>query len=460
MNFYRCLPLLLCFVAFAHDDDPKLRDRQAPRIGPAFRLAHVGKAGMPSFPSSGVDLLSWLPLNEFGSFSSANDCWGYTSPSGREYAIIGLNTATAFVEITDPTDAQIIAVRTGPSSLWRDIKTYGHYAYAVSEGTSGPNVGIQVFDLAQIDDGIVNLVNTITQGGSVDTHNVAIDVDSGYLYRCGGSSSDGLRIYSLENPALPTLVATWHDRYVHDAQPVTFTSGPYAGRQIVFACAGFNGGFSQTGLSIIDVTDKNNLQVLSHLEYPVASYSHQGWLSTDRNYFYLNDELDEQDNGFNTTTHVIDVHDLSNPFQTSTFSSGVPAIDHNLYTSGSLIYEANYRSGLRIFDATKPTAPVPFAYFDTYPEDNQARFNGLWSNYPYFPSGTIIGSDIERGLFVWRLSAPDPMDVNGDGVVNNLDFVIGVEEWDGCCRIDFNESGRNDVLDLVNLENALSAPRP
>ncbi len=455
MRLYRTLPLLLCLFAFAHDDDPKLLDRQEPRIAPAFRLAVNGKLGQPAFPAEGVELLSWLPLNEFGAFSAANDCWGYVSPSGREYAIIGLSSATAFVEVSQPDDAQIVAVKPGPSSSWRDIKTYQHYAYAVSEGGSG----VQVFDLEDIDDGVVTLVNTITEGGTQATHNVAIDTDSGFLYRCGGSSN-GLRIYSLANPAQPTLVAQWQDRYVHDAQPVTYTTGPHAGRQIVFACAGFNGGSVMTGLSILDVTDKQNIQVLSHLEYPVASYSHQGWLSADQNYFYLNDELDESDNHINTTTHVIDIHDFSNPFQTATFSSGVPAIDHNLYTVGNLIFEANYRSGLRIFDATNPTAPTPFAYFDTYPEDNNTRFNGLWSNYPFFPSGTIIGSDIERGLFVWRLQQPNPLDLNGDGVVNNLDFGLAVDEWDKCCGIDFNESGRNDILDLITLENAVTGQTP
>ena len=39
-------------------------------------------------------------------------------------------------------------------------------------------------------------------------------------------------------------------------------------------------------------------------------------------------------------------------------------------------------------------------FFDTYPADDNTEFNGVWNVYPYFPSGNIILSDIEKGLFV------------------------------------------------------------
>ncbi|MDP3937499.1 MAG: choice-of-anchor B family protein, partial [Deltaproteobacteria bacterium] len=122
------------------------------------------------------------------------------------------------------------------------------------------------------------------------------------------------------------------------------------------------------------------------------------------------DEVDEGTLGTPTTTRVIDITDLANPFQTAIFSNGNTARDHNLYTKGDLIFESNYRSGLRVFDASDPVAPAEIAYFDTYPTDNIAAYNGLWSVYPYFQSGTIIGSDLERGLFVWRLDQGSPVE--------------------------------------------------
>ena len=452
-----CIAVLTMLFPFGwgHVDDPKAQDSQPPYQGPGYRNGAFLGAG-PDFPRDNMVLLAWLPLNELApNLSNANDCWGYVSPSGREYAIIGTNRGTGFVEITNPTCPNLIAFIDGPVKLWRDIKVFQHYAYAVSEGGGG----IQVFDLAQVDDGLVSLVNTVNDVGTDKSHNVAIDTTSGFLYRCGGGDN-GLRIYSLSDPVNPTFVGQWVDRYVHDAQIHTFTSGPYAGRQIAFCCAGFNGGSTMTGLSIVDVTDKDNIFVISHYEYPNGNYSHQGWLSDDGLYFYLNDELDERNINLTTTTHVLNVADLSNPFQAGTFTNGSSAIDHNLYVSGNRIFQANYRSGLRVFDSTNPTAPMEMAYFDTYPDNDSPNFNGLWSCYPYFPSKVIIGSDIEKGLFVWGLSSETtlPMDINGDSQIDELDLAIMIQDWNTCtsCKSDLNHDGTVDVTDTIALVNAIS----
>ncbi|HEY3243254.1 MAG TPA: choice-of-anchor B family protein, partial [Phycisphaerae bacterium] len=115
-----------------------------------------------------------------------------------------------------------------------------------------------------------------------------------------------------------------------------------------------------------------------------------------------------------------DVLNLASPMLVNTFTSGATSIDHNLYTLGNLIFESNYRSGLRVFDASNPVGPVQIAWFDTYPEDDYANFNGLWSNYPYLPSGTILGGDIEKGLFVWRLGDPLLVFSYPNGLPNHL----------------------------------------
>ena len=155
-------PIALATIAGAHSDDPKATTKVRPYIGPGYRASLAAPGGGPSFPAQGVTLLSWLTLQELGNEpSTANDCWGYTSASGREYAIFGNSDNTGFVEVTDPGNAQIVEIIDGPDSLWRDVKVYGDYAYAVSEGGSG----IQVIDMSNIDNGIVNLVNTITTGG-------------------------------------------------------------------------------------------------------------------------------------------------------------------------------------------------------------------------------------------------------------------------------------------------------
>ena len=392
----------------AHEDEKFKQDRQAPYDGPSYRGAAGGAyLGTGStFPSSGVTLLSWLTLPDLDPLAASGaDCWGYVSPSGREYALIGTENGTTVVEVTDPSNAQVIGTIDGPDSLWRDIKIFDEYAYAVSEGGSG----IQVIDLTQVDSGIVTLEATVTSGpGTTASHNVAIDEDSGYLYRCGGGSSpiEGIRIYDLANPANPVFVATWNNRYVHDCQVRTFTSGPNAGRQLAYLCAENTSGGGNAGLSIVDVTNKSNLFEVSFTPYSNSAFSHQGWLSPDGTLFYLNDELDESNFGTPTTTRIMDVSNINSVSEAATFSNGNSAIDHNLYTLGNLIFESNYRSGLRVFDASNPLAPVETAFFDTYPSDDLTGFNGLWSVYPYLPSGVVLGSDLERGLFVWWLGDP------------------------------------------------------
>jgi choice-of-anchor B domain-containing protein len=409
----RVVAAAICAMSVAstvrgHADDPKVNDRQNPYVGPAYRAADKLALLGEQFDSNGVTLMAWLPIAEFGSHSSANDCWGYVSPSGREYAIIGLSNGTGFVDITNPASPVIVDTLSGPNSLWRDIKTYQSFAYAVSEGGGG----IQIFDLSDIDNGNVASLGSMTDSfGTTSTHNVAIDDVSGWLYRVGGTN-EGLRMYSLANPANPVYVASWPDRYVHDAQVVTMNTtelGVPQPRQIAFCASGFNGGFVDTGIDILDVTDKNNIELIARYQYPTSpQYSHQCWISEDRTLLYLNDELNEQNAGLSSTMHIIDISDLSNPVEVNAITNGNSAITHNLYVRDEKIYAANYRSGLRIFDAAgDPADPTEIAYFDTYPGSDSPQFNGLWSSYPFFPSGIVIGSDLERGLFVWFAGDPE-----------------------------------------------------
>lgn len=403
---------LLAGVARADEDLRKIDQRQPPVFGEIYRLGESTPRG--GFESSGMTLLSHIPLNNFAGVARAtgNDCWGYVSPSGREYAIMGLEGGFGFVEITNPTNPQILTTIPGPSSIWRDVKVVGHYAYGVSEGGSG----IQVMNLANIDSGQVTLVRNWTSGGYTTTHNIVANEDAGTLWIVGANIGNGGLVHiSLANPALPAFNGGWTEMYVHDAQVVTWDRGALAGRQLAFCAGGFDTGLTETGLRIVDVTNPNNPQVLSTVFYPNAAYAHQVWLSEDRRFLYLNDELDEP-NGLSstTTTRIFNVEDPANAFYVGTFTSGEPAVDHNLYTHNGMIFQANYRSGLRVFDALDPTSPTPLAYFDTFPGSNSNEFNGAWSNYPFFPSGTILVSDIERGLFMLRLDAqPAQVAVSG-----------------------------------------------
>jgi choice-of-anchor B domain-containing protein len=401
---------------FFHPDDlhDHEQDNEDPYSGVGWTESGGGSPSI-SFTSSKVSLRSWIPLADFhASATDGNDCWGYTSGSGREYAFIGLNNGTGVAEVTDPANTTVVAHLPGVASIWRDIKTYQTFAYAVSEGGGG----IQVFDLAGIDSGtIVDFGNVTTGGGTLKTHNVAINETSARLYRIGGGGSptEGLRIYSLANPSVPAFLGSYNTRYCHDAQIVTWNEAPFAGVEVAFCYGNNASGGGSPGVDILNVSDPLNIALIGSIDLsqpPIfshaASYSHQGWLSEDRRYLYFDDEVDESATGNPTTTRILDIQDLANPLQVAIFTNTTSARDHNLYVRGSKIFQANYRSGLRVLSAADPLNLSEIGFFDTYPPDDNPNYNGLWSVYPFFPSGTVIGSDIEKGLFVWTVNVAVP----------------------------------------------------
>ncbi len=350
------------------------------------------------YSSERISLYAQITPGQFdSSVRGGNDCWGYVSPSGREYALMGLDNRMAVVEITDPSNPVQIGFVSHSRSDWGDMKVYGHYAYVSNESGGG----IDIVDLSQVDNGQVSLVRRMTTGGAWSTHNIALDVDSGFLYLCGSNISGGsLVAYDLNvNPTNPTLAGEIVGSYSHDAQVVTYDSGPYAGRQIAFSAA------ENKGVEIIDVTDKQNSFIVSRAIYPNVRYCHQAWTNPERTHLYINDEADESSGATPwTRTIIFNITDLDNPVYVGTATTGLPSIDHNLYWHEGFVYEANYTSGLRIFDATDPEELVEVGWFDTYPASNVPSFNGAWSVYPFFPSGTVIVSDINRGLFIFDAS--------------------------------------------------------
>jgi choice-of-anchor B domain-containing protein len=350
------------------------------------------------FPARKVALLSWLTSEELsGRAQPANDIWGYVSPSGREYAVIGLQRGTAVVEVTDPLRPTVVSFARGPSSFWRDIKTYGEFAYVTNETKRG----VQVLDLREVDAGRVRRRGYVRDFGLATAHNLALDPASGWAYLAGSNlSGGGLVAMDLADPRRPRLPAgaRWPDHYVHDMLAVTYTSGPYAGREIVFAFSGFD------GIDILDVTDKANIVRLSNLVYPGLGYCHSGALHRDGTTLYVNDEGDEiRDLAENATTYVVDVSRLEEPRFLRAVDSGRPSIDHNSMVQGRFLLGAQYAAGLRVFRAQPARQPRQTGWFDTHPEDDERTFSGAWGVHSELPSGTILISDIERGLFALAL---------------------------------------------------------
>ncbi len=379
-----------------------------------------GVAG--DYPCANINLQSHLPLNQMSSRpSSGNDIWGYRDlNNGNEYAIMGLFNGTVVIDVTDPMAPTEVGTISGVNSSWRDVKvyqyfdtaenTYKAYAYVTTEG----NGGFQIIDLTKAPNSIslANTVNVFQRAHNVYLGNIdyatglAADGQDAYLYIAGSSNGNGsYRIFDLTNPTEPSLVTTPSSTgYVHDATNLTISDSRTS------QCSGGHNpcelfiDFNETSMDIWDTTNKSSPVKLSATSYNGVQYTHSGWFSQDKNYIFIQDELDEQRNGINTTLYVMDISDLTNPAIVGSYVGPTRAIDHNGFTLGDKYYMSNYKRGLTVLDVSTPASPVEIGFFDTFPVPaaNDAQFDGAWGAYPYLPSGNILVSDISNGLYILK----------------------------------------------------------
>jgi choice-of-anchor B domain-containing protein len=358
-----------------------------------------GMAG--PYPCHDIDLNAFLPHADIGG-GSGNDIWGWTDPvTGREYALAGRSTGTAFVDISTP--GRPIYVGNLPtktaSSAWRGIKVFADHAFIVSEALDH---GMQVFDLTQLRS-VTSLPVTFTEtahyAGFGSTHTLAINSLTGFAYAAGTRTCEGgLHVVDIRTPASPRAAGCFSlDGYTHETQCVLY-AGPdsrYSGREICFNS-------NEDTLTIVDATDKHEQVQISRTGYGGSAYTHQGWLTEDQRFFLVNDEGDETAFRHPTRTWIWDVSDLGAPTIASRYDGPTPSIDHNLYIRGHLVYESNYRSGLRVIDASEVARGVlrEVGFFDIFPSDDLPAYNGAWTSYPFFASGSVAVNGIEQGLFV------------------------------------------------------------
>ena len=376
------------------------------------------------FPCQSVDILSFLPVRAIGGGRGAetNDVWGWTDPeTGREYALVGRTDGTAFIDVTDPNRPAFVGnlPKTAGSraNAWRDIKVYHNHAYVVADGAL--DHGMQVFDLTRLRD-VRETPATFEQDvlyeGFASAHNIVINEETGYAYAVGANSGGetcggGLHMIDIREPKQPRFAGCFADvrtgrvgsGYTHDAMCILY-DGPdreHAGKEICF-------GSSETALSIADVTDKAAPGAIAVADYPNVGYMHQGWITPDFRYFYMNDEGDETNAARSgtpmpgTRTLIWDVQDLDDPVMVKEHFGTTFTIDHNLYIKDDLMYQSNYVSGLRILDISDPLNPREVGFLDTVPWSEEITFDGSWSNYPFFESGTLVAPSGREGVFFLR----------------------------------------------------------
>jgi choice-of-anchor B domain-containing protein len=332
-------------------------------------------------PPLNIQQISHVPTTSFIVPSELNDIWGWVDNQGKEYAIIGTNDGTSIFDLSNPSSPQEVFFEPGMNSVWRDVKTYGNYAYVTTEAMNG----LLIIDLSNLPDSVNT--NTYYYNGPSNSqwqkaHNLYID-DRGYAYIFGANRGlGGAIILDLnQDPTQPVEVADINNWYAHDGMVKGDT---------LFLANGNNSLFS-----IWDVSNRSN-PVLIAQNPTVGYYSHNIWSSDDGNYIYTT----EEDNGGHLSE--FNISDLNNIDLTDKIQAepGNNIMPHNAFYINDYIVNSYYTTGVQIFDVKSKGNIVNVGHFDTSPNFSGGGSNGCWGVYPYLPSGLIIASDIENGFFI------------------------------------------------------------
>lgn len=346
---------------------------------------------------NGVTLLDSLnrghgSTNCYGTVSFSS-CWGWVSPEGREYAFLGTYTGTAIIDLNVSPIREIQHIPGPPASCaYREIKTYKHYAYIVSEGGQG----VQIVDLSGLPDTAVLVRNfNYTSGTKNILRSHTVTLADGYLYLNGSSnwSPGGVVIFSLRNdPTNPVYAGEFEPRYIHDS---------FVRNDTLYAAAIYSGG----GIYVVNVQNKSAPQIIRFIQY-AGSGTHHAWASINGGrYVFTTDEIG--------TVNNLKIWDQNNlgagpPYTPlAQYAASPTDIIHNVHGRGNYAYISHYSAGMRVVDVHNPATPVEAGWYDTYPGAS-GSFNGCWGVYPYFPSGRWIASDMQTGLYVANFTGLKP----------------------------------------------------
>ncbi|MEZ4883236.1 MAG: choice-of-anchor B family protein [Chitinophagales bacterium] len=383
-----------------------------------------------TYAQKNMFLVSHLTYNQ-----GANDIWGYVdSRTEIEYAIVGLDHDISIVSLANPANPKEVARIPDSNSLWHDMKVWNNHIYVTNESSQG----LLIIDVNQLPE-----VNYVRWNGSQDpnfainmhtAHNLFID-EHGFAYIFGADVGvGGAIILDLnQDPLNPPIVGIYDTRYIHDG---------YVRDNIMWS-AEINDGI----LSVVDVSDKANPQVLATTSTP-NDFTHNCWLSDDGNTIYT---TDERANAFIAAYDVSDLSDIRELDRVQS-SAGQNVIPHNTFVKGDFLVTSYYRDGVTVHDATNPNFLVEIGNYDTSPDYTGDGFNGCWGVYPYLPSGLVIASDIEEGLYVIQPSYIRACYIQGnitDAATNeNIAGVkVRIEEVGKTFETDFSGNYANGIPD-------------
>jgi choice-of-anchor B domain-containing protein len=349
--------------------------------------------------------LSYFQLHN----ADCNDVWGYVDEMGNEYALVGTTEGVGVVNVTNPAAPVEVLWAPGMNSIWRDIKTWGDFAYVTTEAQQG----LMIIDLSPLPASTTLPVTLYTGplGNEWQSaHNLWID-EFGYAYISGANRGNGgviiLDVHT--TPGVPVEVGEFDAWYSHDCWVIDDTM--YA--------AHISDGF----FSIVDVSDRSNPQFVASAATP-GTFSHNIWGNNSHTTVFTTDEIG---------SGYLASYDVSNPANITELdrtqsSPGSFVIPHNTHFLNDYIITSYYRDGVTVHDVSDPQNMILTGHFDTSPNFSGYGFNGCWGAYPYLPSGNILATDIERGLYVLGISYQRGCYLQGVVTDANTTFPIGNAE--------------------------------
>ena len=299
------------------------------------------------------------------------DVWGYVDSSGTEYALLATSGEVWMIDLSEPANPTVVS--TFGNGL--DIKTFDHYVVVSGGGINDLSGGI--YDVSDV-------TNPVPVSTFPPAHNIFVSYP--YLFLACPNE-----IYDITDPTNPVFVRG----YGSDCHDVTVIN------DTLYNAGGF------TGTEIFDISDINNHVFLTsfRLENKFSHlYSHNVWPTEDRKYLLVTDEAVTARAGFWGLT-IWDIQDMSSPMMVAQYKIRYRPNIHNVYVRGDHAYISHYVDGLRILDISDPTNPVEVGFYDTFQGSNDDTFFGAWGTYPFLPSGLILISDTETGLYVVRFDS-------------------------------------------------------
>ncbi len=304
---------------------------------------------------------------------------GYVDSLGNEYALVGTTTGLSIVDVSNP-DIPVLSFEVnGVESIWREVKTWNGFAYVTTEGTNG---GLTIIDMRELPDTIYSHVYR-GDGAILNQLSKAhtLHIDNGFCYVYGSNIGEGGALFlNLTDPWNPVYQGRYDERYIHDG----IVSG-----DTIWGSHIYDGFYSA-----IDVSDKSNPVTLITQTTP-GNFTHNTWLSDDHNTLFTTDEVPDS----YLTSYNIDVLGNISELDRYQTAPGSNCIVHNTHILNDYAVTSWYTEGVVIVDGARPANLIEVAKndFSSY-EGN--TFNGCWGVYPFLPSGNLVASDIEGGLYV------------------------------------------------------------